>query len=89
MGHGVPFFKAITMNTREKLPVKTGLSTLETNMTFNQALRCGKNAMPNDLKRAGFKCTIFRSDKEINGSDFYSINYGKVVGARSSANKGV
>ena len=67
------------INLREKLLVKVGLSSLETPMTYKQALRYGKNAMPADLKRAGFECTVFRSDRDIHGSDFFRINYGKAV----------
>lgn len=67
----------IKIDPKEKLPVKVGLSSLEKPMTCKQALRYGKNAMPADLKKAGFKCIVFRSDLEINGGDFYRINYGK------------
>ena len=65
------------INEREKLKVKVGNSSLETPMTYKQSLRYGKNAMPEDLKRAGFQCTVFRSDRTLHGSDFYRINYGK------------
>ena len=65
------------INERAKLKVKVGNSSLETPMTYKQALRYGKNAMPEDLKRAGFQCTVFRSDRTLHGSDFYRINYGK------------
>jgi hypothetical protein len=67
------------INPCEKLLVKVGISSLETPMTYEQALRYGKNAMPEDLKRAGFTCSIFRSDPAINGSNFYTVNYGKTV----------
>ena len=60
-----------------KLPVKMGLSTLETRMTESQALRYGNNAIPADLKRSGFVCHIFRSDPVIHGSDYFRINYTK------------
>lgn len=62
---------------RQKLPVKVGLSTLETPMTKTQAARYGNNAMPSDLKRAGFKCSVFQSDPQLHGSLFYRINYSK------------
>jgi len=62
---------------RQKLPVKVGLSTLEKPMTLAQAKRYGNNAMPNDLKRAGFKCSVFQSDPQLHGSLFYRINYSK------------
>lgn len=61
----------------EKRQVKIGNSSLEMPMTQKQALRYGKNAMPEDLKRAGFKCSVFVSEKEINGSEFFRIVYGK------------
>ena len=64
------------MKTEKRL-VKVGLSSLERPMTYNQAMRYGKNAMPNDLRKAGFKCVIFTSDPEINGGTFYRVNYGK------------
>ena len=66
------------MNMKKYL-VKIGLSSLETKMTIKQALRYGNNAMPNDLKRAGFKTTIFCSDSHpemFNGS-YLRINWGK------------
>lgn len=65
------------MTRSDKLPVKIGLSTLERPMTEKQALRYGKNAMPQDLKRAGFVASVFRSDPQIHGSEFFRINYSK------------
>lgn len=67
----------IKIDPKEKLLVKVGLSSLERLMTHKQALRYGKNAMPADLKKAGFECIVFRSDPQINGGNFYRINYGK------------
>ncbi len=61
----------------EKRVVKVGLSSLEYKMTAKQALRYGKNAMPETLRHAGFTCKVFVSDKEINGSEFFRIVYGK------------
>lgn len=61
----------------EKRIVKIGIGQLDRRMTRDQAMRYGKRHMPADLKRAGFECTIFASDLEINGSLFYRINYGK------------
>lgn len=67
----------IKIDPKEKLPVKIGISSLEKLMTHEQALRYGKKAMPADFKKAGFECIIFRSDPEINGGNFYRINYGR------------
>lgn len=64
------------MNT-EKLPVKMGLGTLDKPMTHAQALRYGERHMPLDLKRAGFKTVVFKSDSEIHGGLWYRINYTK------------
>ena len=61
----------------KKYLVKIGLSSLEMPMTEKQALRYGKNAMPDDLKRAGFKVSIFKSDIETHGGLWLRINYGK------------
>ena len=60
-----------------KRPVKLGLETLPQRMTIAQAQRHGARIMPQSLKLAGFKPTIFVSDLEINGSLFYRINWGK------------
>jgi hypothetical protein len=63
----------------KKYLVKIGLSSLEMPMTEKQALRYGNNAMPNDLKKAGFKTTIFCSDDqpEIFNGSYLRINWGK------------
>jgi len=61
----------------EKITTKFGLSVLEKPMTRGQATRYGDQNMPDDLRRAGFKTHIFRSDREIHGSDFYRIGYTK------------
>lgn len=61
----------------EKLLVKTGLSTLPEPMTRQQAQRHGERNMPSDLRKAGFKCIIFRSSPDIHGGDWFRINYGK------------
>ncbi|BDC78567.1 hypothetical protein L4Z68_002387 [Pseudomonas aeruginosa] len=64
----------------EKLPVRYGLDTLSERMTHAQALAYGnKHFLASDLKKAGFKVSIFRSDPVINGSDFFRINIGKTV----------
>ena len=67
----------MTAATDERLPVKAGLATLPLSMTRAQAQRHGDKAMPPDLRRAGFKTVIFRSDREIHGGDWFRINYGK------------
>lgn len=59
-----------------KLPVKLGLGELKP-MTKEQAIRYGKRNMPKDLKKAGFKVSVFTSDPKIHGSLYYRINYGK------------
>lgn len=46
-------------------------------MTLNQCVNYGKKHMPNDLKIAGFKVSIFISDINIHDSLFYRINYAK------------
>ena len=60
---------------RQKRTVKVGISSLEIPMTYKQALRYGKNAMPADLKRAGFVCEVGRSDRELHGGEWYRIDY--------------
>lgn len=61
----------------EKRIVKFGLGKLDKPMTLNQAKKVGERMMPSDLRKAGFNCTVFVSDPEINGGLFYRINYGK------------
>lgn len=46
-------------------------------MTREQCLRYGDRHMPRDLKRAGFVTHVFRSDREIQGEDYFRITYGK------------
>lgn len=65
------------MYDRQKLTVKIGISSLEMPMTRKQAERYGRNAMPADLKRAGFVCTVFKTDREIHGGEWFRINYSK------------
>jgi hypothetical protein len=60
-----------------KLSTKIGLSTLPAPMNEKQAKAYGKRNMPSDLRRAGFVVSVFRSDLEIHGADFYRINYSK------------
>ena len=46
-------------------------------MTLKQCYNYGKKNMPNDLKLAGFKVSVFVSNITIHDSLFYRINYGK------------
>lgn len=62
-----------------KYLVKHGLSTLDKQMTREQAQRYGLKNMPADLKRAGFECLVSLSDAEIHGGVWLRINYGKKV----------
>ena len=62
------------------LAVKMGGSTLTTPMTTKQAQRYGDRNMPADLRRAGFKTVVFRSDAEIHGGVWLRINYGARCG---------
>jgi hypothetical protein len=61
----------------EKLPVKSGLSTLDRPMTRAAAFRYGEQHMPADLRRAGFKTIIAKSDADLHGGVWFRINYGK------------
>ena len=61
----------------ERLPVKIGLGILPAPMTAAQARRYGEKNMPRDLRRAGFRVEIFRSDPALHGGDWFRINYGK------------
>lgn len=63
----------------ERLPVKTGLSTLDKPMTRAGALRFGERNMPRDLKRAGFETVVAKSDADLHGGVWFRINYGKKV----------
>ncbi len=65
-----------TAAATEKLTVKVGLSTLDRKMTRAQAQRYGERNMPRDLKRAGFKTVVCRTDPEIHGGVWLRINYG-------------
>lgn len=46
-------------------------------MTREQCRRYGDQNMPRDLRRAGFRTHVFRSDREIHGADYFRITYGK------------
>lgn len=46
-------------------------------LTFKQAYNLGVKNMPSDLKKAGFKVTVFCSNFDIHGSLFYRIGYCK------------
>lgn len=80
----VALLPATAGDKKEKLRVRVGNGTLEGLMTRSQAQRYGDQNIPADLKRAGFKTVIFRSDPEINGADFFRVNYGMTVKAGAS-----
>lgn len=61
----------------ERLPVKSGCGTLDKLMTREQALRWGKRTMPADLKRAGFICTVSKTDAEMHGGVWLRVSYMK------------
>ena len=63
-------------NPQEKLIVKVGIGQLDQPMTRAQAQRFGEKTMPRDLKAAGFKCVVSRSDPELHGGNWFRINYG-------------
>lgn len=61
----------------EKLPVKIGIGTLDKELTREQAIRYANKNIPSDLKRAGFKATVSKTDQELHGGVWYRINYMK------------
>jgi len=61
----------------KKFPVKVGLSTLDQPMTRVAAHRYGERHMPADLKRAGFKTVVAKTDVDLHGGVWLRINYGK------------
>lgn len=68
-----------------KLPVYSGGVGRESvypgaTMTREQARRYGERNMPRDLRRAGFRVHVFRSDAEIHGADYFRVTYGKDCG---------
>lgn len=63
----------------ERLEVRVGIGSLEAPMTREQARRWGERNMPPDLKAAGFGVEVFRSDREINDSDFFRVSFGKTA----------
>ena len=65
------------MESRKKYEVKINGSTLERPLTMKQAERYGRNAMPEDLKRAGFVCSVFLTTREIHGGEWLRVNYSK------------
>jgi len=60
-----------------KQVTKIGIQTLDQKMTHKQALAYGNKHMPTDLRRAGFVCSVFCADSEINGWSGFRINYSK------------
>jgi len=65
------------MNNERRFSVKSGLSTLDKDMTHSQAMRWGRRNMPADLKRAGFDCFVCQTDAEIHGGVWLRVSYGK------------
>lgn len=74
-------YAGVIMSHEQKLKVKLGLGELEKPMTRTQAQRWGDRNMPQDLKKAGFRCDVFESDPELHGGHWLRINYGKTVKA--------
>lgn len=58
-------------------PVKVGALTLDSLMTVSQARRWGERNMPKDLRAAGFKVSVSRTDPLIHGGTWLRVNYGK------------
>mgnify|MGYP006055346659 FL=1 len=46
-------------------------------LTREQARRYGDKAMPQDLRKSGFRTHVFQSDPEIQGESYYRVTYGK------------
>jgi hypothetical protein len=47
--------------------------------TYAGALRYAEQMMPRDLRLAGFKASVFISDAEIHGGEWFRVSFGKVV----------
>lgn len=70
------------MNDREKRPLLFGQSRPDRFapiVTRARALQIARRNMPADLKRAGFRASIFASDSDIHGGLWWRVNYGRVV----------
>lgn len=70
------------MISAERRPVVIGEhrpSAFNPVMTEAQALRFADKMMPNDLRRAGFKASIFASTMEVHGGLWFRVNYGKTI----------
>jgi len=48
-------------------------------VTKARALQIARQAMPADLKRAGFVASIFASDAELHGGTWWRVNYSKAL----------
>jgi hypothetical protein len=70
------------MNQERKYEVRGECSGASKLMTKKQAMRHGDRNMPQDLRAAGFKTSIFISDLEIHGTVYMRITYGMTVGSR-------
>jgi hypothetical protein len=69
---------------RIRLPVKVGIGQLPNPMTKAQALRWAQANMPADLRRVGFVASVFTSDPQIHGADYFRVNYSMSHGRTSS-----
>lgn len=59
----------------ELFTVKKGLTTLDQQLTYAQAVRWGNRTMAQDLKRAGFACVVVKTDAALHGGVWLRINY--------------
>jgi hypothetical protein len=48
-------------------------------LTYLGALRYARQNMPEDLRRAGFSASIFISNAETHGGEWFRVCYGKRV----------
>ena len=72
------------MKAQEKRPLLFGESRPGPDspvVTRARALQIARRAMPADLKRAGFRASIFASCADIHGGIWWRVNYGKGVTA--------
>lgn len=71
------------MSKATKLPVKYGADYVRGSdgeprlMTRSQALRLCERTMEPAKRRAGFMCSVSRTDRGMHGGDWYRINIGK------------
>lgn len=65
----------VPLTQKREVRIDCARGTLGKPMTLAQARAYGDRNMPIDLKRAGFKTSVFVSDPEINGGLFFRIGY--------------